>query len=69
MDYNKKTLPVINGLVIEEGYMCLGVYNKKGENKNKLCLYDVTNDDVRFFPLVLDDENIFYPKSKSECNK
>ena len=63
MDYNKKTLPVINGLVIEEGYMCLGVYNKEGENKNKLCLYDVTNDDVRFFPLVLDDENIFYPKS------
>lgn len=63
MDYNKKTLPVINSLVIKEGYMCLGVYNKEGENKNKLCLYDVTNDDVRFFPLVLDDENIFYPKS------
>lgn len=63
MDYNKKTLPVINSLFIEEGYMCFGVYNKEGENKNKLCLYDVTNDDVRFFPLVLDDENIFYPKS------
>ena len=58
-----KTLPIVNSLIISEGNKCIGVYNEDDENKNKFCEYDINNNDVKYFPLISDDENIFYPKS------